>query len=111
MNYTLFHIGVYTTLVSAVAGIDAVKNIGHWTLRVAVGAFLVAGAAGGIIASSIPNYADWVPFTSANLGPWGYGWFSYETWARLEHGAFWVGILFPSVTFLFCGAKPFKRAS
>lgn len=107
MDYTIFHIGVYTTLVAVVAGTDAFKNIGHWSLRVAVVGFLIAGAAGGIIASSIPDYPNWEAFVSASLGPWGYGWFRYQTWARIEHGAFWIGVLFPTAVFVVYGARPF----
>jgi hypothetical protein len=114
MTYTTFHIGVYITLATAVIGADALKNIGHWSLRfVALPCFTVAGLAGGVIASSVAEFGlfqQTQKFADIPLGFWGIPIASYRVWATIEHTSFWVGVAVPALTFFLCGAKPFKGA-
>jgi hypothetical protein len=103
MDYTKFHIGLYITLFSAIAAVLTAAN-GHWLkalpaasligLRVGAVSLIVAGAAGGIIGSSIPEATDWKTFRQTPLGPaWLETSWTYDRWAAVEHGAFWVTIL------------------
>ena len=60
-DYTKFHMGMYTTLITAVIGVFANENLKTGYLKhlpyikISIVLFLVAGAAGGLIASSIPS--------------------------------------------------------
>lgn len=107
MSYTVLHIGVYTTLGAAVIAGGAIKGIGHWSLRVSLVCMLIAGACGGVIAASIPESNTWSDFKHRRLGPWGLGVATYGVWAFVEHTAFWVGTLVPSVVYLICGLDAF----
>jgi hypothetical protein len=74
-DYTKFHIGMYTTLIAGIIGVfsnDSFKD--HYTgmlpyIRASIVLFVVAGMAGGLIASSIPHYATFAEFKKARLGP------------------------------------------
>ena len=60
-DYTLFHIGLYASLISGLTALAHFKGASFErklfrVLLVTVACFLVAGAAGGVIASNIPNY-------------------------------------------------------
>jgi hypothetical protein len=102
MDYTKFHIGLYATLCTlliAILGLDPWKqnsaHMSHFLLTTLV-CFVIAGAFGGLIGSSLPDYTTWTDFQSARLGPW----FLPEKlrmpapWvASAEHTAFWVGIV------------------
>jgi hypothetical protein len=102
MDYTIFHIGLCSTLITlliAILGITALqehsKRYRRYLLATLI-CFVIAGAFGGIIGSSLPYYATWDKFLDANLGPW----FLPDTlripssWAAsAEHTAFWVGIV------------------
>lgn len=61
-DYTIFHIGLYTTLITALFGL---MTFGHQhqkikdklgSLKFTVFCFLVAGAAGGVLASNMPEH-------------------------------------------------------
>jgi hypothetical protein len=107
MTYTVFHIGVYITLGAAVIAGGAIKNLDHWTLKVALGCVLVAGVCGGVIAGSIPEARSWSKFSETRIGPAGLHWFRYCVWAHVEHYSFWLGVLVPAITYLRYGAKVF----
>jgi hypothetical protein len=100
MEYTKFHIGLYTTLCTLLVGVMGLEGLkGHvtpmlpyffWTLIF----FAIAGMFGGLVGSSLPEYKTWEDFTEARLGPW----FSPQglripaLWAAsAEHTAFWFG--------------------
>jgi hypothetical protein len=97
-DYTIFHIGLYSTLVTALFTVMTFgKEHRHIKarlafLRVTVVSFLVAGAAGGAIASNIPQFKTYDCYSSARLTVF---WFSahFSFLTHLEHGAFWVGII------------------
>jgi H+/Cl- antiporter ClcA len=75
MEYTKFHIGLYTTLCTLLVGVMGLGGPkGHvtpmlpyffWTLIF----FAIAGMFGGLIGSSLPEYTTWKDFTDARLGP------------------------------------------
>ena len=98
MDYTKFHIGLYTALfVGAITAIE--KGIfpegAKTAVRVAAFFLVLAGMAGGVIGSSIPNASSFAEFSTQPLGP---HWLgdrgpTYPTWAMLEHMAFWAAIL------------------
>lgn len=106
-DYTVFHIGLYTTLVSALFALmtfgHAHRRVMHTVcyLKVTVACFLVAGAAGGAIASNIPNYRDFGEFCGAELSVFGLPPLLQYSWlAHIEHGAFWVGIIIAAIGLL-----------
>ena len=97
MDYTKFHIGMYITLCTGL--IAVLKFLGDkapgfnpfllWTL----GLFVVAGAAGGLVGSSIPYFRSFDDLMTAWLGPWDFKWITGRWCTHLEHSAFWLGIL------------------
>ena len=95
MIYTTFHIGVYVSLTTVFIGASVFKHVNHWTLRWAVGCFLIAGMCGGIIAANAAEYTDPVPqfFYSHVLNIWCIPLTTYKPFATLEHLAFWAGLL------------------
>jgi len=113
-NYTTFHIGAYLTLTSAFVAIASLKKGEEFALPlrrccvvVAVLAFMVAGLAGGVIASTITQCygtdaslpmrcASTHDFLAMQMGPWNGCVFSTSgrRWTYIEHTSFWIGILF-----------------
>ena len=100
MDYTKFHIGLYTTLCTllvAVMGLEALRGHSNamlpyllWTLI----CFAIAGAFGGLVGSSLPQYSTWKEFTDTKLGPWFLPNVLPGPWvASAEHTAFWVGTI------------------
>ncbi len=108
LSYTLFHIGVYISLVTALIGAGVFAELNHPVFRFSVFCFLVAGICGAAVRSNIPEYATWVSFSQAKLGFWGCGFFSYSSWTTAEHIAFWLGILPLALLFVARGAAGFK---
>jgi hypothetical protein len=107
MTYTVFHIGVYVSLFTALIGVGIFGKLDHPILRFAVGCFFVAGVAGAVVGSNIPEHPDFSSFAGTPLGPWGIPLFSYWWWTIIEHGAFWLGILPIVGGFLLWGPKAF----
>jgi hypothetical protein len=108
LTYTVFHIGVYISLFTALIGIGIFKDVDHPLLRISTGCFLMAGICGAIVASHIPSHAEFASYEAARLGPWKLKMLPYSTWAGIEHLAFWLGILPIAVGFLICGSSLFK---
>jgi hypothetical protein len=107
-EYTKFHIGIYLSAASglvALIGLSAKPEGGNFINKlvgcpVALGAsfvlMIIAGLAGGIIASATTKYKDyedlWLkPQTLGILG---------RTWAAIEHGAFWLSVIIFSYSIL-----------
>jgi hypothetical protein len=93
---------MYTTLTSALLAILKFNQpSAHW-LRVCLAFtlifFLCAGACGGAIASNIPNFATFEEFDGKELEVFGIRSLKYRSWAHLEHGLFWIGILIAAVS-------------
>src|SRR5262249_23049011 len=103
LSYTIFHIGMYATLFTAIVGY--IKLAGDkqpkWVLvLLGLGSvpLLIAGAAGGIIAGHLAHFQDYKTFTEARLLPrllerlgFKKGW-KYDVWSDVEHTSFWVGV-------------------
>jgi hypothetical protein len=98
MDYTKFHIGLYTTLCTlliAVMGLDGLRGQAPRMLFYFLGSlicFAIAGMFGGLVGSSLPRFRTWTEFREAKLGPW----FAPEiipapAVASAEHTAFWLG--------------------
>ena len=108
-DYTKFHIGLYTTLAAAYIALMASEygkrilapNI-LWVVA-AVAAFVIAGGAGGTIASSCtrlvglhfegdPLEQKVFPYRTVK-SKWRFPGWKVNTWARIEHTAFWIGLV------------------
>jgi hypothetical protein len=110
-DYTKFHIGIYTTLIS---GLFAVIAFAHnpaatWLylpaltrlLKVSAVLIIVAGAAAGAIASNIPEHPTFASFSISKLKLFGWTTKVPYTWVvHLEHASFWAAIAVLAVTFL-----------
>lgn len=96
-DYTKFHIGMYTTLIAAIVGVFANDTLKvSYTglvpfIKVVIVMFLVAGAAGGLVASSIPFFKTFDAFSQAWLGPWSFEIIPAIWCTHVEHTAFWIG--------------------
>jgi amino acid transporter len=99
MDYTKFHIGMYTSLATLLIGVLTlekakldVATFSPWLLVTLV--FLVlAGMAGGMVGSSIPSFSAYSSFLESRLGPWRSEWFTGAVWIHLEHTFFWISIV------------------
>jgi len=102
-EYTKFHIGLYATLIAALIGLmklggGQIAGLVPY-LKLTLAFFVVAGAAGGVIASSIS--VDYQALVHDNrIGFFGVNPFRYRVWAGIEHIAFWVGILISVIAIL-----------
>jgi hypothetical protein len=110
-DYTKFHIGVYTTLGSlmiAILGLEPWKSASGqallashlFNLKLSIGLLLVAGAAGGVIASNIPHAKTFEQFVAKPLCVWGFKLGCYGSWAWIEHYAFWLAVTFTATSFI-----------
>jgi len=97
-EYTKFHIGLYTALITAlIAALNFKTTLGWsvdagWVLTAVI--FIgVAGLAGGVIASSLPHFSSLDAFWNAKLGPYRFKIFSGESWTYIEHTTFWLGVI------------------
>ena len=103
-GYTEFHIGVYLTLTAAYIGLTtaSVNNSRLVDVRkelvwVAIVLFMIAGVAGGVIASSITqcNCASSATFLQSDIGLWNWKatYFKALHWTWIEHTSFWAGLI------------------
>jgi hypothetical protein len=60
-------------------------------ITVTIVLFLLAGAAGGLVASSIPFFKTFDEFSRARLGPWESELIPAIMCTHVEHTAFWLG--------------------
>ena len=104
-DYTKFHIGIYTTLGTILVSAFAVfgKNLDHnwiwWPLWVGIALIGIAGLSGGVIATRLPECDTLDIFFKEPTGFWGMEFFKGKTWTRIEHTAFWFGILIITISF------------
>jgi hypothetical protein len=110
LSYTVFHIGVYLSLFTALIGVAVLGKVQSGLLRFSVACFLVAGICGAIVGSNISEFKDFASFSMAKIGPWGLSWFTYRVWTTVEHLAFWVGILPIVGLFIVKGPEVFKKS-
>lgn len=104
LTYTVFHLGAYATLVTALIGAGIFGKVGKQLenlLRWAVGWFLIAGLCGAVVGSNIPNYVDFNSFYSDHIGFWWFRFFTPPVWIQIEHLAFWIGFLPIVIAFIF----------
>jgi hypothetical protein len=107
-TYTTFHIGLYATLTSGLFVVIAYTHehlsqtlmpllpYAKWTAVFV----LVAGAAGGAIASNIPNHKTFESFSAAKLSVFGIPTLKYAAWAHVEHLSFWAAVGVAAYAFL-----------
>jgi hypothetical protein len=97
MTYTVFHVGVYMTLGGVMVGLLAKKTTDKgmrcWIIG-ALSLFIIAGICGGVVAANIPYHESFKEFEQAWIGPWGASHiFTSRWWMRIEHWAFWLGLV------------------
>lgn len=109
-DYTKFHIGLYVTLTAAYVAVATAKvndkpifSLREEFLWPAVLAFMIAGMAGGVIASSITQSTarSSAEFLSRPIGPWEISriHFRARTWTWIEHTSFWIGLILAAFSF------------
>lgn len=101
-DYTKFHIGIYLsagggllTVVGFAAENGSFVNriIGSpRALLLSLVAMLVAGIAGGVIASGATQCHSFEDLWDRRQGPHTWKWFSGRAWASIEHSAFWASL-------------------
>jgi hypothetical protein len=100
-DYTKFHIGIYLSaggVIVTLLGSDKAA----WLISCLVGNrnllwaslifVLLAGIAGGVIASSLASSENFTDFWEKPQGPLCFGWFRGQYWTWVEHLAFWISI-------------------
>jgi hypothetical protein len=108
-DYTKFHIGVYLTLAAAYITLatskigDTLPKLNPYFVWPAVIFIIIAGFAGGVIASSITQcgcttVAD---FLNQSTGPWDTHLLTGWWWTYIEHTTFWIGIVCVVLSFAF----------
>jgi hypothetical protein len=109
-DYTKFHIGLYLTLTASYIAATAIKKgTDEFALSIdpglfwpAVSCFMIAGLAGGVIASSITQTKarSSQEFLDEKVGPW--DWkrlhFRARVWTWIEHTTFWVGLVLAAIS-------------
>lgn len=110
-EYTRWHIGVYLTLTAAYltaafahAGETRLLPVNSYFLWIAVVFTMVAGLAGGVIASSLTQWdkgGSSNDFLRSKIGPWSGGLFYYRarSWTHVEHTSFWIGLIAAVLSF------------
>jgi hypothetical protein len=105
-EYTKFHIGMYTTLATlfvALLGTEYGKalRVRRWLIWVAVVFILMAGLAGGVIASTLPHRRTLDEFMHCGAGPYRLERVAGEWWTYIEHTTFWLAVLAVLLAFWF----------
>ncbi|MCD6012706.1 MAG: hypothetical protein K0Q79_2568 [Flavipsychrobacter sp.] len=109
MAYTVFHIGVYISILGVILGAQIADSINYSFFKVPFAFLLIAGLCGGVIASNIPETDDFDTFKEKKIGPWGMELFKYRVWATVEHVTFWFAVLYIALPALFCDGKPYMQ--
>jgi hypothetical protein len=97
-DYTKFHIGMYVTLLAATIGwfaknpLDPLDSEIIRYVQASVVCFVVAGMAGGLVASSIPYFTRFEDFKKAKLGPGKFEFIPAIFCTYIEHFFFWIGV-------------------
>jgi hypothetical protein len=113
LDYTKFHIGIYLSVGGALVGLIGLasktnemqflqKLVGqhHVGLAVALALMVVAGLAGGIIASGCTQCTTFEQVWAERHGPHKLTLLTGQTWAFIEHVCFWLSLLSFALTVL-----------
>jgi hypothetical protein len=98
-DYTKFHIGIYASLAGAFVTLLGSKFAERWRIPrpgviISLCGVVVAGASGGVVASSLPSLVGRNDYGAAVVGPsWCPVGMTVSMWTHIEHGAFWMAIL------------------
>jgi hypothetical protein len=110
-DYTKFHLGVYLTVTALyiavvkakISSVEGILPANQFLVFIAVVAFLLAGLAGGVIASSITQRigGSSLEFLDTQIGPWHAEriHMSGRQWTQTEHTAFWIGLIAAVLSF------------
>jgi hypothetical protein len=107
-DYTKFHIGIYVTLGTILIAALNAYVLKYWApaLWLGIACIGVAGLAGGVIASTLPERTSLKDqtdgFFKKKTGFWGIEPWSGRAWTRIEHAAFWLGIVSGLGSFAVC---------
>lgn len=105
LDYTKFHVGIYLSIGGGlVALIGAASKAEDETflkefvgspkvLALALLFMALAGLAGGIVASCCTQYQTFEELWTKPQGPSRRKWLTGESWAFVEHAAFWLALL------------------
>jgi hypothetical protein len=108
-DYTKFHIGIYlsaagglTALIAALAKegtANAVTRLigAPWALGFSFIFIALAGVSGAIVATSAIQSTSYQSFLSDHQGAYGVKPFTGQTWVTVEHGLFWLSLVFLSI--------------
>jgi len=101
-EYTKFHIGLYTGLGSVAVALLSTKlvTVCSIPLYLSVLILAIAGFAGGIIASSMPEAETVEKFMECRTGPYNFPLCTGRCWTRIEHAAFWAAVIIGFIAFL-----------
>jgi hypothetical protein len=112
MDYTKFHIGLYSTISTLLIAFVSTDTAGRvspvfmcWLLAT-LALLLVAGMAGGLIGSSVPDHSTYDEFMKQRLGPWSRQWIVARECIHLEHTAFWMAALSAACGLIVSTYKP-----
>jgi hypothetical protein len=104
-EYTKFHIGIYLSVAGgfvSLIGLSANADKGAFLnqlvgcpalLLVSFVLMLLAGLAGGILASATTKYKRYEDLWLEPQGPFGTKFFLGRTWAAIEHVLFWLSVV------------------
>jgi hypothetical protein len=103
-DYTIFHIGLYTSVTAGFITLLSADFAKHWNLKpwllwIAISCLSLAGFCGGVIASSLPEATNIYCFYKTWIGPFSWDACPARYWAYAEHTLFWVAIASGLVAF------------
>lgn len=104
LDYTIFHIGVYIslgTILTTLCSANAIHlSFSKKLLVPAIGLIGLAGLAGGVVASSLPEADTLSGFLKSPAGFWDLNILTGRIWTRVEHSSFWFGLFLGAWSFL-----------
>ncbi|MFD3318160.1 hypothetical protein ACE414_11035 [Alteromonas macleodii] len=107
LTYTVFHIGVYISLVSGFIAASAFGDLSGIIMKWGVGCFFLAGVCGAVIGSNIPDHTSYDEYLKKHIGFWNIEILKAKYWITLEHIFFWLGITPVVLAFIICGVSAF----
>jgi MFS family permease len=104
LEYTKFHIGLYSTIAGVLVAALATKHaetwkVRRWAIGLAVLAIVLAGLAGGIVAASLVSMTNVADFWNQPIGPYAGEWLTVRGWTYVEHSSFWAAVVLVIVAF------------